>query len=341
MKKVIPFVLLLMAAFVSAQEKDEVEKMFWGIDTPESNATVVPEKWQDQSAVTIFQYKYFYYPMFYPKQGFRKRVKLQDAASVKEFSEFSFKELMSRTGNLEKSMLGVKIIKPSGKTEIINVDQNARSVDDDKVLAIAGLEIGDIIDYYFYYTVTDVTQVSDFYEATLSGAFPIMNLRVELQLDKKLFLNLKSYNGAPEFVDLPPGRKGDRRLELTASDIPKSDNQRWLYPLVELPSYKWSMGRTPFGKPNKEIANGKVKTQITKEDVMFSHGELYRPYGDMVHIENFIKKNTFENDTDKVRQVYYFTRHNYFTQYIEAWVINEADIFYPFELYKKPIFLQT
>src|SRR5690606_9846517 len=28
-------------------------------------------------------------------------------------------------------------------------------------------------------------------------------------------------------------------------------------------------------------------------------------------------------------------------QYIEAWVINEADIFYPFELYKKPIFLQT
>ncbi|HEU0137363.1 MAG TPA: hypothetical protein VFQ50_08735 [Flavobacterium sp.] len=343
MKKIIPTVLLFIAAFATAQDKDEVEKMFWGIDTPESKVTAVPEKWKDESAVTIYEYRYYYFPMAFPTQGFRKRVKLQDAAAVKEFSEFSYKDLVNQDhgGWFKNPMLGVKIIKPGGKEELINVEKDKRIGNAGTVLAIAGLEIGDIIDYYFYYTVTNVAYVgAGSSESTLSSIFPTMSFRVELQLDKKLFLNLKSYNGAPEFVDLPPGRKGDRRLELTASDIPKKGSQRWLYPLVELPSYKWGVSRIPYGKPDKEFADGKIKTKITKEDMMVAYGEAYRPYGDMYHIENFIKKSTFADDADKVRQVYYFTRHNYFTQYIEAWVIDDAKIFSPFELYKKPIFLR-
>lgn len=332
--------MLFIAAFVSAQEKDEVEKMFWGIDSQESKATAVPDKWKNESAVTIYEYQYYYYPMFLPKQGVRKRVKLQDAAAVKEYSEFSYKNLMARTGNFEKAMFGVKIIKPDGKEDVINVEQNVRTIEEDKVLAVPGLEIGDIIDFYFYYTVTEM-RIGNSNEYTLSGLYPKMNFRVELQLDKKLFVDLQSYNGAPEFVELAPGRKGDRRLELTASDVPKLGGQRWLYPMVELPSYKWGVGREPFGKPNKEIANGRVKTKITPEDMMFAYGERYVPYGDLYHIEKFIKTATFTDDADKVRQVYYFTRHNYFTQFVEAWAIDEAKIFSPFELYKKPIFIRN
>ncbi|RZJ35879.1 MAG: DUF3857 domain-containing protein [Flavobacterium sp.] len=339
MKKILPALLLFISAVVSAQDKDEVVKMFWGSNDAEAKATEVPDKWKDESAVILYEYNYYYYPSFYPKQGYRKRIKLQDAASVKEYSEFSFKELSRRRGNTEKSTLGIKIIKPGGKEIIVDVDELARQVDDDRKLAVGGLEIGDIIDYFYYLTVTDVSSIADKQESTLNDVYPTMNLRVELQLDKKLFLNLNTYNGAPGFVDLPPGRKGDRRLELRASDIPKVGSQRWIYPMLALPCYKWQMSAQPFGKPDKSIADGKVKTKITKEDMMFSYGERYRPFGDMQHIERFIKNKTFANDADKVRQVYYFTRHFYYTQYVEAWVINDAKIFSPFELYKNPIFL--
>ncbi|MBC8884340.1 hypothetical protein H9X57_16020 [Flavobacterium piscinae] len=41
-----------------------------------------------------------------------------------------------------------------------------------------------------------------------------------------------------------------------------------------------------------------------------------------------------------MREVYYFTRHQYFTQYIEAFVVKDANIFYPFDLYPNAIFFQ-
>ncbi|NUY81738.1 hypothetical protein HUK80_12590 [Flavobacterium sp. MAH-1] len=341
MKKIFTAVLFLTVGFTFAQDMEEVRKMFWETKDEGSDATAVPDKYKNESAVVLYEYDYFYYPMFYPKQGFRKRIKLQDAAAVTEFSEFSYKELSSRSRSVNNNMLGIKIIKPDGKEIIIDTQKEARQVDDDRKLAIANLEVGDIIDYYFYAIINDVNSIFDTQESTLSGGYPTLALRVELQLDKKLFINLNSFNGAPEFSDLPPGRKGDRRLEIRAKDVPKNETQRWLYPLVALPSYKWQVSTKPFGKPDKEVANGKVKKKFTKDDMMFSFEEKYRPFGDMQHIEKFLKKKTFADDADKVRQVYYFTRHFYYTQFIEAFAINEAKIFNPFELYKNPIFLDN
>ncbi|RZJ67169.1 MAG: DUF3857 domain-containing protein [Flavobacterium sp.] len=342
MKKILWGALLFVSAIASAQKnKEEVEKLFWESQDEASKGTTVPEKWKNESAVILYEYDYYYYPMAYPKQGFRKRIKLQDAASVKEFSEFSYKEFSKRIRNVDQTWLGIKIIKPDGKEIAVDTDKEARKLDDDKKIAIANLEIGDIIDYYFYMTVTDNVGIFDSHESTLNDSYPTLKLRVELQLDKRLFLNLNTFNGAPEFADLPPGRKGDRRFDLTASDIPKIDSQRWLYPMVALPCYKFQVSTKPFGKPDKEVANGKVKKSISTDDMMFSYEEAFRPFGDMGHIERFLKKKTFENDAEKVRQVYYFTRHHYFTQYVEAWAINEAKIFSPFELYKNPIFLSN
>ncbi|MBD3583297.1 DUF3857 domain-containing protein [Flavobacterium selenitireducens] len=341
MKKSITTILLFIAALASAQDKEEVRKMFWETKDQGDDVVAVPDRYKNESAVILYEYDYYYYPMFYPKQGVRKRIKLQDAAAVKEFSEFSLKEMSKRSRDVDKNSLGVRIIKPDGKVIEVDTEREFKQVDNDKILAIPGLEVGDIIDYYFYAIVTNINSIFDTQEATLADVYPTLSLRVELQLDKKLFINLNSYNGAPEFADLPPGRKGDRRLEIRGSDIPKIETGRWLYPMVALPCYKWQVSNKPFGKPDKEVANGKVKKNLTQEDMMFAYQDRYRPYGDMVHIERFLKKKTFENDADKVRQVYYFTRHYYYTQFIEAFAINEAKIFNPFELYKKPIFLDN
>lgn len=341
MKKILWVALSLVSAVSFAQKKEEVEKLFWESEDAASKEVNVPEKWKTESAVILYEYDYFYYPMAYPKQGFRKRIKLQDAAAVKEFSEFSYRDFSRRIRNVDQTWLGIKIIKPDGKEILVDTEKEARKLDDDKKLAIANLEIGDIIDYYFYMTVTDNAGIFDTQESTLNDSYPTLKLRVELQLDKRLFLNMNTFNGAPEFADLPPGRKGDRRFDLVASDIAKIDSQRWLYPLVALPCYKFQVSTKPFGKPDKEVQNGKVKKNITTEDMMFSYENAFRPFGDMGQIERFLKKKTFENDAEKVRQVYYFTRHQYFTQYVEAWAINEAKIFSPFELYKNPIFLSN
>ncbi|NMH27550.1 DUF3857 domain-containing protein [Flavobacterium silvaticum] len=338
------FAALLLLCFTAAfaQDKEEVREMFWGLKDPEASVKDVPDEWKSESAVIIYEYNYYYYPMFYPKSGFRRRIKLQDAAAVKDFSELSYKGFSDRKRNMDNDMIGIRIIKPDGKEIEIDAAKEAKTTEDDRKIAIPNLEPGDIIDYYFYATVTDVNSIFDSKEATLSDAYyPTMFLRVELQLDKKLYINLNSYNGAPEFTDLPPGRKGDRRLEIKATNLPKAGRERWLYPLVVLPSYKWQIGSKPYGKPDKEVANGRVKKVLTKDDMMFAYGERYRPFGDMVHIENFLKKKTFANDAEKVRAVYYFTRHYYYTQYVEAFAISEAKIFEPWELYKKPIFMDS
>ena len=60
MKKILPVLLLFISAVVSAQDKDEVVKMFWGINDAEAKATEVPDKWKDESAVILYEYNYYY-----------------------------------------------------------------------------------------------------------------------------------------------------------------------------------------------------------------------------------------------------------------------------------------
>lgn len=354
--------LLLFTSFnlVSfAQDKAEIKDFFWGKNDQFKKANSIPDKWKNESAVIIYKYEYYDYHKFGASvtytSAIRKRIKLLDQAAVTEFSEFSYKDkFYSNKGMfaLRKgtNVIGIKIVKSDGKEIDVDVDKNAKEVDKEKKIAIANLEIGDVIDYY-YYSVEPFKSIFEFgfepEESPLGDVYPTMEMKLEFNTENDFFVNFNTYNGAPELKEIPTGSSGERKYKLIAKDIDKNEFPRWFYPLAELPCYKFQVFFARSGKFEKRAdaflseKEKIIKKNVSKEDIFNYYDEKFRADGDLGEINDFLRGKTFASDEEKVREVYYFSRHAFFTKYIEAVVANQANIFYPFELYKNPIFFQT
>ncbi len=359
MKKTLTLFLLFMVLMLSAQEKAEIKNFFWGQSDEYKNANTTPDKWKKESAVIINKFLFYDYHKFGKSVTYtaaiRKRIKLLDAVAVKEFSEFSFKDKFysDRGFSLKKgtNTIGVKIVKPSGKEIEIDVEKEAKKVDEETKLAIANLEVGDIIDYY-YYSIEPFKSTYQFgfdpEERTLGDVYPIMNFKLNFQTENDFFVNFSSYNGAPDLKEIATNKGGERKYELIAKDLEKNDFPRWFDPLVELPCFKFQVYFARSGK-FESLANAflsqkerDVKKTVSKEDILDYYYDKFRPTGELEYINKFLKDKTYASDEEKVREVYYFTRHKYFTQYIEASVVRESGFMYfPFDLYDNPIFFNT
>lgn len=357
-----PKILLLLLALYSglalAQEKAEIKESFWGAGDTYKSALTIPDKWKNESAVIIYKNENYDYHKFGKSVTYtssvRKRIKLLDQAAVTEFSEFSFKErFRSERGFSWKggtNVIGIKVVKPDGSEREINIDEEAVKMDEGKKVAISNLEIGDIIDYY-YHSVEPFKSTYAYgfepEENTLGDIYPTMDLLLTFKTENDFFVNFNTYNGAPELKQLTTSGN-ERRYELKASDIDKNDFPRWFYPLVELPCYKFQVYFARSGKFEEQASaflpesEKDIKKTVSKEDVLAYYDSRFRPLGDLGQIEKFLKNKTFKNDEEKVREVYYYTRHQYYTRYVEAFVVKEADIMYPFDLYgNNPIFFNT
>jgi hypothetical protein len=350
MKTRIFIVLLsLYSCMAVAQNKEEVRDLFWGAKDQYKSAVTIPEKWKNESAVVIYKNENYDFHKFGVNVTYtsstRKRIKLQDQAAVTEFSEFSFRDrFYSSKGYAAKkgtNFVGIKVIKPDGAEKIVNIDEEAVTTDDSKKIAIANLEPGDIIDFYFY-SVEPFRTISEYgfepVENTLGDEYPIMNLKLNFSTENDFFVNFNTYNGAPALKQLTT-KGGDREYELTAENIEKNDFPRWFYPLAELPSYKFQVFFARSGKfeesahaflPEKESI---IKKTVSSTDVLNYYQNKFRPFGDLGQIERFVKGKTFKNNEEKVREVYYYTRHQYYTRYVEAFVVKEAEIMEPYALY--------
>lgn len=337
MKYIFTLIFITLSFPILAQDKTEVQDFFWGKSDEYSKITEVPGKWKDESAVIIYKNEYYDYHKFGMNvkytSAIRKRIKLQDLAAVKEFSEFSFKDKFysnkGYTSRKSKGILGVKIFKPNGKEIIIDVDKEAKEVDKEKKIAISNLEVGDIIDMYFY----SVEPFSSKYElgfepteTTLGDTYPIMNLKINFKTENDFFLNFNTYNGAPELKEINTNKGGERQYILEATDIDKNEFPRWFYPLAEMPCYKFQVFFARSGK-FEERANAFlsekekiVKKTVSKEEVFDFYNDKFKPSGDLSPVEKFLKNNTFTSDEEKVREVYYFARHKFYTQFIEAFI---------------------
>ncbi|NJM80542.1 MAG: hypothetical protein HC854_14690 [Flavobacterium sp.] len=136
---------------------------------------------------------------------------------------------------------------------------------------------------------------------------------------------------------------------MIASDIPKNDFPRWFLPLVELPCYKFQVFFARSGKfeqradaflPSKE---SEIKSTVSKEDIFDYYNTKFFPSGNLNDVNNFLKDKKFSSDEEKIKEIYYFTRHQFYTRYIEAYVMAESKIIaYPYELYESyPVFFNT
>ncbi|MCW4470876.1 DUF3857 domain-containing protein [Flavobacterium sp. MFBS3-15] len=357
------FVCITGMAHAQDKAKAEIKEFFWGKNDAYKNSNTIPDKWKNESAVVIYKNENYDFHKFGQNVTYissvRKRIKLLDQAAVTEFSEFSFKDrFMSSKGNgwsFKKgtNVVGIKVVKPDGTEREINVNEEAVTADDEKKIAISSLEVGDIIDFYYHSTEPFKSKFQYGFEPveqTLGDDYPIMNLKLTFKTENDFFVNFNTYNGAPELKQIPTEDSGERRYELVATDIAKNDFPRWFYPLAELPCYKFQVYFARSGKfeemataylPAKEDI---IKQTVSKEEILNYYETKFRPYGDIGDIKDFLKKKTFKSNAEKVREVYYMTRHAYYTRYIEAFIADDTKIINPYEVYayyKNPVFLRS
>jgi len=356
-------ILLLFSISVFSQSKEELaaKEFFWGTNDAYKTITDVPEKWTNESAVILYKNENYDFHKFGKNVTYtssvRQRIKLLDKAAVEEFSEFAFKKrFRSDKGRYtwqEKgnNYIGVKIVKPDGSEKEIDVEEESVEVDGETKVAIANLEIGDIIDYYFYKLEPFKTTYAfgfDPVETYLGEEYPVVDFKLFFETENDFFINFNSFNGASKLAEIPTEKRSIRRYELVASDIEKIQSTRWSYPLLELPSYKFQVYFARSGKfedralaflPEKENI---IKKSVSKEEVLDLYDNRFKPDGDIGDVRKFFKKKTFSSDTEKVTEAYYFMRHYYLTRFVEAMIVKDAEIMYnPFGNYGVPVFIQN
>lgn len=365
-KKIVLSILCLITVMVTnAQSKDQqkkiekVEAKLWNSNTEYNDE--VPEKWKNESAVYLLRSVNYYYirpqnSIEYTKV-LRNRIKLLDQAAVTEYSEFKYKNdnQYHRIGTSVVNntfYLGVKVIKPNGEEFIVDTKEETIEGEDEKKLAIPNLEKGDIIDYYFYSDM--IPGENDLYrfkpvEDIIEANYPIVNYEFKLHTEKDFFLSFNTYNDAPTLDKFPPtDKKGKERIYgFSMKDIDENTYPRWFYPYLELPCYKFQVtfARTR-GNQKKAYAfipveEENIKTKVTKEEVFEFYQDKLSPYGDLGQVKRFIKDNEFSSKKEMVEAVFYYMRHQFYTNYIEAFVINESKIMNPFAYYLNAIFFDS
>jgi len=354
MKPTFILFLTILSFTAFAQKKAEIDELFWGKADEYNKINEVPAKWKNESAVIIYKNESYDYHKFGTSvkytSSIRKRIKLLDLASVKEFSEFSFKDkFYSNKGFISRKgtgILGVKICKPNGKEIIIDVEKDAKEIDKEKKIAISNLEVGDIIDMYYYIIEPFNSKYElgfDPVETTLGDTYPIMKLKINFKTENDFFLNFNTYNGAPELQEINTNKSGERQYVLEAKDIEKNEFPRWFYPLAEMPCYKFQVFFARSGK-YEENAEGflsekekNVKKTVSKEEVFNYYHDKFRPAGYLNPIDDFLKNHKFANDEEKVREVYYFARHKFLTLFIEPAAVQRADLLQVDKYYTRDI----
>lgn len=365
MKKLFLLLVILNvtnSALSQSKIKEEANAFFWGKNDKYKKVVDIPEKWNNESAVIIYKNENYDFHKFGKKitykTSIRKRIKLLDNAAVTEFSEFSFKKRFRSTKGIftfrskGNNVVGVKIIKPNGKEIIIDIEKEAVEVDGETKVAIPNLEVGDILDYYFLKVEPFKSSLPfgfDPVETTLAEEYPIVDYKLFLESENDFFINFKSFNGAPELKEIKTEKRSLRNYTLEASNIDKLETERWFYPLIELPSYKFQVyfART-FISENKARAflpekEDVIKTSVSQEDVLEVYDNYFEEQGDIKDVKKYFKEVSPKSDVDKVIKGYYFMRHFYLTRYIEAIFAEETEIMsgalYYFE--NNPVFIKN
>ena len=249
-----------------ADEAAHLQTEIWGNSLPEFNATKTPTNLDKESAVILARS----YSMSRASNGkikfgraltfttrttkfsiFHERVKINDKSALEGFATLEYQkrldqsksELFAKFVNENKTYIGAKVIKPSGKEVMINTSEEVliknESKDQKGKLAIPDLQVGDILDYYI--CKEDVADKDDgnTYKDNdnlffLVDEYPMLYYSLDFQFNKKLKVKTIYANGAQHFEE-NQNADGDQLLSLKLHDVPKYMRQLWTSPYREYP----------------------------------------------------------------------------------------------------------
>ena len=145
----------------------------------------------------------------------RRMVKIQSDKALEDFTEFSFEP--SEIERVQQMVMfdlnnsfGARIFKPDGRVIDVDMKQTLTESDGKKgkeavehKIAIPGLEVGDVLDYFYYTDVYFLGNQRTSKMWTLMSEYPSASFVVEADLDPALTTEVHTYNGigAPERED--------------------------------------------------------------------------------------------------------------------------------------------
>ncbi|WP_462254160.1 DUF3857 domain-containing protein [Ekhidna sp.] len=340
-------ILLTIASIAIAQEsfsKNDIRVAMWGQPNKEFSTTQIPEKWASEDAVIIasFEERSYQKPpisaFLYEQNAIHVRVKILSNSALADYSQFEFKKNTYFRGTSLETYVGFKIIKPDGRAIII--DENEAVEEDLELnsstklttlkLAIPNLEVGDIIDYYIvekYKFPTTKYHTFDPAIFLLREKYPLMYGKIRFKVLRRCYINLKTYNGAPNFTKLNDGDNDIYELEYRDQD--KVDPVPYFYPYRSLPTIKFKVTYASPGivhqAPNllKKSHPGHLNTSVSEKDISnYLRSLMSNIYG-IGNLQKYMKAN-YKGEKDKivlVKEAFYHQRHMLSVQFQENWTI--------------------
>ncbi|GGH00831.1 DUF3857 domain-containing protein [Mucilaginibacter phyllosphaerae] len=251
----------------------EIQKLVWGAAGPEFSIKDVPAKYANESAVILAQ-SYTFQRTSNLKVKFmiitagvanrvtkvstlHERVKINDKSALERYSTLEYQKkldksqsfLIAKMNDVHNTYIGAKIIKPNGQESTVNTSEEVllknTGKDQKGKLAVSGLQVGDILDYYICNNDLSENSMEDSYKKndqiyTLADEYPIINYSLYFQFNDKTSVYYIAANGAPQLEEstLP---NNDHVFKMSARDLPKYQSQKWVsvyrqYPYIEISS---------------------------------------------------------------------------------------------------------
>ncbi|MDF2433319.1 MAG: hypothetical protein JWP44_2950, partial [Mucilaginibacter sp.] len=289
------FLLLFLCLFIAfdlfaqdnvpyAEKALQIKNDVWGTKVPEFKSTTVPANLANESAVVLAR-SFSLQRTSKPRlkfllitagvttrttklTTFHERVKINDKTALESFSTLEYQKKLDKStdlffvkfANIADTYIGAKIIKPDGKEIIVNTDEEVLLKNEQKdqkgKLAIAGLQTGDILDYYICNSdFSETTEGNSFKDNDnlfiLVDEYPVLYYSIDFQYNKKIHVQYLNANGAPKFEE-SSNDANDLLLSLKLRNLPKYQGTLWTsslrqYPYIEIGSSYGSKLNTMMG----------------------------------------------------------------------------------------------
>jgi hypothetical protein len=242
-----------------------------------------------------------------------------------------------KTYRRKENTIGIRVIKKDGSIDIINIEEEEITEDENVKIAVPNLEIGDILDLF----VQTDSKVKEFdginvfpaVETTLKDRYPILDYRVAVEVENDFFLNMNTYNGAPPVVEEETDRGATQKYVVEAQNIDKLETERWFYPLVEEPSIKFQIAfaRKWSDEENVDIftgEDGERKATVSKEDVFDYYDRKFNKVKTKYSKEvlSYLKDKNLQSKTEILKAALEYLRFYNFTAYFETAFAYRANI---------------
>ncbi|HEY4110074.1 DUF3857 domain-containing protein [Puia sp.] len=274
---------------------------------------------------------------FYYNSTVRELVKINDKASLEEYSQLNFRQFKKLNGWISgtaTTFVGARIIKPDGSVRQISIDESVilRTDKDDleRKLAIADLQVGDLLDYYVRVEEWSVAlREPERLIFVFGDDHPILHYSIHCEIGDKYAVEYRSMNKAPDARQSANEDK-DLVLDLELHNIPAAPTGLWMSSLRELPAFRINVlagGRLATGRSNGDVIKDAPLSDVIRRSWVESNPQL--AYMIIQQVEKIVRaadKHYYTLSKDSLAYlVYYAYRFNlYYNQVEKDMIVGEG-----------------